>query len=55
MMHTVIKEYNPSSRLAPHVQLFWIGQFNLNQTPLLSQRVVPNGYVEYATPTRLTK
>ena len=41
-----MKEYNPSSRLGSYVELFWFGQFNLNQTPLLSQRVVPNGYVE---------
>ena len=45
-MDSVMKEYNPSSRLAAYVELFWFGQFNLNQTPLLSQRVVPNGYVE---------
>lgn len=45
-MHTVIKEYNPSARLGAYVELFWYGQFNLDQTPLLSQRVVPNGYIE---------
>jgi AraC-like DNA-binding protein len=45
-MHTVIKEYNPSSRLGAYVELFWFGQFNLDQAPLLSQRVVPNGYIE---------
>lgn len=45
-MHTVIKEYAPSSRLAAYVELFWFGQFNLDQSPLLSQRVVPNGYIE---------
>lgn len=45
-MDTVIKEYNPSMQLGAYVELFWFGQFNLNQTPLLSQRVVPNGYIE---------
>lgn len=42
----MIKEYNPSSRLGAYVELFWFGRFNLNETPLLSQRVIPNGYIE---------
>ena len=45
-MDTVIKEYNPSSLISAYVELFWFGQFNLNRTPLLSQRVIPNGYLE---------
>ena len=45
-MDTAIKEYYPSMRLGPYVELFWFGQFNLNQTSLLSQRVIPNGYIE---------
>ena len=45
-MDLAIKEYNPSSRLSAYVELFWYGRFNLNHSPLLSQRVVPNGYIE---------
>lgn len=45
-MNTVIKEYDPSPRLGAYVELFWFGQFNLNQAPWLSQRVIPNGYIE---------
>ena len=45
-MNMVIKEYNPSPHLVAYVELFWFGQFNMNQTPLLAQRVIPNGYIE---------
>lgn len=41
-----MNEYNPSLHLGAYVELFWFGQFNLTQTPLLSQRVIPNGYIE---------
>jgi len=46
MMNTVIKEYTPSPHLGAYVELFWFGQFNLDQTALLAQRVIPNGYIE---------
>ena len=45
-MDTIIKEYKPSLHLGAYVELFWSGQFNLTQMPLLSQRVIPNGYIE---------
>ncbi len=45
-MDTAIKEYSPSLRIGAYVELFWFGRFNLNQTALLSQRVIPNGYIE---------
>ena len=41
-----MKEYAPSLHLGAYVELFWFGQFNVAQTPLLSQRVIPNGYIE---------
>ncbi|MEJ2157738.1 MAG: helix-turn-helix transcriptional regulator [Desulfobacteraceae bacterium] len=45
-MNVAISEYNPSFRLGAYVELYWFGRFNLDKSPLLSQRVVPNGYVE---------
>ncbi|HKK47418.1 MAG TPA: helix-turn-helix domain-containing protein [Balneolaceae bacterium] len=39
-------EYKPSQNLVPYVEFFWDGQFNINQESLLSQKVVPNGYIE---------
>ncbi len=45
-MEAIIKEYNPSPRLGAFVELFWTGRFNLSEAPLLSQRVIPNGYIE---------
>ena len=45
-MSIIIKEHKPSVELSPYVELFWSGDFNVNSTSFLSQRVVPNGYVE---------
>jgi hypothetical protein len=46
IMDTAINEYHLSHHLGAYVELFWTGQFNLNRTALLSQRVIPNGYIE---------
>jgi AraC-like DNA-binding protein len=40
------KEYKPSAELSPYVELFWTGRFNIKSAALLSQRVIPYGYVE---------
>jgi AraC-like DNA-binding protein len=40
------KEYRPINQLDPYVESFWTGSFNLNSTDLLTQRVIPNGYIE---------
>lgn len=45
-MNVEIKEYKPSQKLNPYVELFWSGDFNLNAVNFLSQRVIPYGYVE---------
>ncbi|MGD8749561.1 MAG: helix-turn-helix transcriptional regulator [Balneolaceae bacterium] len=39
-------EYKPSHGLSPFVELYWTAKFNTGQAQLLSQKVVPNGYVE---------
>lgn len=41
-----ITAYKPSEFLQPFVEVFWEGDFNLEQEPELMQRVVPNGFVE---------
>jgi AraC-like DNA-binding protein len=45
-MNVVIQEFQPSFELAPYVTSFWEGDFNINRSSLLTQRVVPNGYLE---------
>jgi AraC-like DNA-binding protein len=45
-MSVLIRAFNPPQQLSPYVVCFWEGDFNLTQSPLLTQRVVPNGYVE---------
>ena len=45
-MRVNIREYNPSVELSPFIELFWTGEFNINSSDLLEQRVIPNGYVE---------
>jgi AraC-like DNA-binding protein len=45
-MNVITRHYKPSSELSPYVELFWTGDFNFNSTDLLSQRVIPYGYVE---------
>jgi AraC-like DNA-binding protein len=45
-MSVEIKEYKPIAELSPYIELFWTGSFNKNSSELLSQRVVPYGYVE---------
>ena len=45
-MSIIIKEFKPSLPLRPYVELFWLGNFNVNSTNYLSQKVIPNGYVE---------
>lgn len=45
-MSIIIKEFKPSVELNNYVELFWSGDFNVNSTSFLSQRVIPNGYVE---------
>ena len=45
-MNVLIKEIDPLPELRPYVSCFWEGDFNLTRSPLLTQRVVPNGYVE---------
>lgn len=45
-MNVSIKEFKPSDELIPYVACFWEGNFNLNRSPLLTQKVVPNGFVE---------
>jgi AraC-like DNA-binding protein len=42
----ISKEYKPTAELSPYVEFFWSGQFNINAQSLLSQRVIPNGYIE---------
>ncbi|HEX5168752.1 MAG TPA: helix-turn-helix domain-containing protein [Cyclobacteriaceae bacterium] len=45
-MNVLIKEFKPAGELSPYVVSFWEGNFNINNSPLLTQRVVPNGFVE---------
>ena len=48
-MSIIIKEFKSSLQLRPYVELFWLGSFNINSVSYLSQKVIPNGYVEFAT------
>ena len=45
-MSIIIKEFKSSLQLRPYVELFWLGSFNINSVSYLSQKVIPNGYVE---------
>lgn len=45
-MSVIIKEYKPSTSLQPYVEFYWSGNLNIESAGLLSQRVVPNGYIE---------
>lgn len=45
-MNIDIKEYKPSAHLSPFIELYWSGNFNFNSDELLTQRVIPYGYVE---------
>lgn len=45
-MNIVIKEFQPVAGLSPYVSSFWEGDFNVNRDALLTQRVVPNGFLE---------
>ncbi|MEQ6168521.1 helix-turn-helix transcriptional regulator [Ekhidna sp. MALMAid0563] len=45
-MNIIFKEFSPQPVLAPFVQSFWIGDFNINRQDGFTQRVVPNGCVE---------
>lgn len=45
-MNIRIKEYKPSEDLKPYIEYFWTGKFNTNSIGILSQRVIPNGYIE---------
>ncbi|MCW5899883.1 MAG: AraC family transcriptional regulator [Flavobacteriales bacterium] len=41
-----LEEFRPHAAVAPHVELYWRGAFDPAQEAMLTQRVVPNGYVE---------
>lgn len=45
-MNIIFKGFSPQPTLAPYVQSFWIGDFNINKQDGFIQRVVPNGCVE---------
>jgi len=45
-MSVQFKEFKPSESLNQFVELYWQGDFNIQRLNLLSQRVIPNGYVE---------
>lgn len=45
-MNIIFKEFSPQLSLAPYVQSFWIGDFNINRQDGFTRRVVPNGCVE---------
>lgn len=45
-MNIILKEYKPGSGVSPYVEFFWTGKFNINESDLLSRKVIPNGYVE---------
>ncbi len=45
-MSVKLTEYNPDPPLSSFVEFYWKGDFNTASEPLLSQLVVPNGYVE---------
>ena len=39
-------EHKPAPPLDSFVEFYWTGEFNTGSDPLLSQHVIPNGYVE---------
>lgn len=45
-MSIKIIEYKPVPPLDSFVEFYWTGEFNTESKPLLSQHVIPNGYVE---------
>ena len=45
-MDVQLQEYRPVQALSPYVQRFWSGRFNTSGKDCLSQRVLPNGFVE---------
>jgi AraC-like DNA-binding protein len=45
-MNIDVKEYKPIPALAPYVELFWRGDFNINSSAMFRQRVIPYGYIE---------
>ena len=45
-MNIEIAEIPPKKELAPYVQTYWYGRFNLNQSRFFTQQVMPNGFVE---------
>lgn len=45
-MNVDIKEYKPSAHLSPYIELYWSGNFNFNSDEILTQRVIPYGYIE---------
>jgi AraC-like DNA-binding protein len=45
-MSVKLTEYNPEPPLSSFVEFYWKGDFNTSSEPVLSQLVVPNGYVE---------
>ena len=54
-MDVTLQEHPPIEALRPHVQYFWTGRFSPGGAPLLTQRVVPSGFVEiifHLTPHR---
>ena len=45
-MDIILNEFKPSPIIGHCVEYFWFGRFNINSSGHLSQRVIPNGYVE---------
>lgn len=45
-MNIIMEEHRPSPVLSPYIEFFWEGHFNTGAGGRLSQRVVPNGYLE---------
>lgn len=45
-MDVQIIDHKPHPQLQPYVERFWEGTFNLSGKTILSQNVVPNGFVE---------
>lgn len=46
IMSVNISEYQPLPPIDSFVEVYWTGEFNTCYEPLLSQNVIPNGYVE---------
>lgn len=45
-MSSFVKEYKPDQFLSPFIEIFWDGNFNYENKHLISQQVLPNGYIE---------